>query len=56
MDAEGVAQQGHFDVGLCEVTRTDTSSAVSLMEVISSPSGRGKSGVVGILATSSQQI
>jgi hypothetical protein len=48
MAAEGLAQQGHGDVSRCEVTRTSTSSGVSLIDVISSPCGKGKSGVVGI--------
>lgn len=45
---EGAPQSGQRDVGRCEVTRTSTSSFVSLIEVISRPSGSGNSGVAGI--------
>lgn len=48
MAEEGVAQSGQSEVDRYEVTRTSTSSAVSLIEVISKPSGSGNSGVAGI--------
>jgi hypothetical protein len=48
MAEEGVEQVGQHEVWRCEVTRTSNSFGVSLMEVISSSSGKGKSGVVGI--------
>src|SRR2546421_8977082 len=49
MANEGVAHCGQGELGRCEVTCTSSSSAVSLSEVSSSPSGKGKSGVVGML-------
>jgi hypothetical protein len=48
MANEGVEQCGQSELGRCELTRRSNSSDVSLSEVISSPSGKGKSGVVGI--------
>jgi hypothetical protein len=45
---EGTPQSGHGEVDRCEVTRTTTSSDASLSEVISRPSGKGNSGVIGI--------
>jgi hypothetical protein len=48
MADEGVAQCGQGELERCEVTWTSSSSAFSLIEVISSPSGKGNSGVVGI--------
>jgi hypothetical protein len=48
MAEEAVAQRGQHEVLRAEVTRTMTSSVASLIEVISSPSGNGNSGVVDI--------
>jgi len=49
MDAlEGVAHCGQGQLARCEVTWTISSSAVWLIEVNSSPSGKGNRGVVGI--------
>ena len=45
---EGVEHCGQGDVTRCEMTHMSSSSDVSLIEIISSPSGKGKSGVVGI--------
>jgi hypothetical protein len=45
---EGVEHCGQGELERCEITCTSSSSDVSLIEVISSPSGKGKSGVVGI--------
>jgi hypothetical protein len=51
---DGVAHPGQGELRRFEVTRTSSSSGVSLMDVISSPSGSGSSGVVGIHLPSSQ--
>ncbi len=48
MADEGVEQRGQGELERYEITRTSSSSGVSLSEVISSPSGKGKRGVVGI--------
>ena len=48
MADEGVEQCGQGDVARYEVTRTRTSSGVSLTEVISRPSGKGNNGDEGI--------
>jgi hypothetical protein len=48
MVEEDTPQSGHREVRRCEVTRTVTSSDPSLIEVISRPCGKGKSGVLGI--------
>src|SRR5712692_2471501 len=48
MADEGVEHCGQGDVARCEVTRTSTSSGVSLTEVISRPSGKGNKGDEGI--------
>ncbi len=48
MAEDGVPQSGHGEIGRCEVTRTSTSPGISLMEVISRPSGKGNKGVVNI--------
>ena len=48
MADEGVEHCGQGDVARCEVTRTSTSSGVSLTEVISRPSGKGNNGDEGI--------
>jgi hypothetical protein len=48
MADEGIAHCGQGELERCEVTLTSSSSGVSLIEVISSPSGKGNSGVVGI--------
>jgi len=48
MAVEGVVQRRQSEVGRYEVTRTSTSSVVSLTEVISKPAGSGNSGVAGI--------
>jgi hypothetical protein len=48
MADEGVEQCGQGELERYEITRTSSSSGVSLSEVISSPSGKGKRGVVGI--------
>jgi len=48
MADEGIAHCGQGELVRCEVTRTSSSSGVSLIEVISNPSGKGNSGVVGI--------
>jgi hypothetical protein len=45
---EGVEQCGQSELGRCEVTCTSSSFEVSLIDVSSSPSGKGKSGVVGM--------
>ena len=44
MADEGVEHCGQGDVARYEVTRTSTSSLVSLTAVISSPSGNGNNG------------
>jgi hypothetical protein len=49
MAEKGVEQRGQHDVLRADVTRTMTSSAASLIAVVSRPSGNGNSGVVGIL-------
>jgi len=56
MAEEGVPHKGQHDVCRYEVTRTSSSSDVSLIEVISNPCGKGKSGVVGIPCHLLQQI
>ena len=56
MADEGVEQCGQSEVGRCELTRRSNSSDVSLSEVISSPSGKGKSGVFGMLCHLLQHI
>jgi hypothetical protein len=48
MADEGSAHCGQDELERCEVTPMTSSSAVSLIEVISSPSGKGNSGVFGI--------
>jgi hypothetical protein len=48
MADEGVEHCGQGDLERCEVTRTSTSSGVSLTEVISRPSGKGNNGDEGI--------
>jgi len=48
MAEEGIAHCGQGELARYEVTRTSSSSGVSLIEVISSPSGKGNRGVVGI--------
>jgi len=48
MADEGIEHCGQGELERCEVTHTSSSSGVSLIEVISSPSGKGNSGVVGI--------
>src|SRR5205085_11289975 len=48
MADEGVEHCGQGELERCEVTRTRTSSAVSLTEVISRPSGKGNKGDEGI--------
>ena len=49
MADEGIAHCGQGELERYEVTLTSSSSGVSLIEVNSSPSGKGNSGVVGIL-------
>ena len=51
---DGVDHTGQSEVGRVEVTRTSNPSAVSLIAVMSRPSGSGNKGVVGIYATSHQ--
>ena len=48
MADEGIEHIGHGDVARYEVTRTRTSSGVSLTEVISRPSGKGNKGDEGM--------
>src|SRR5436305_10467124 len=48
MADEGVEHCGQGELERCEVTRTRTSSAVSLTAVISRPSGKGNKGDEGI--------
>ena len=48
MADEGIAHCGQGELARCEVTLTSSSSEVSLIEVTSSPSGKGNRGVVGI--------
>jgi len=48
MADEGIAHCGQGELARCEVTLTSSSSEVPLIEVISSPSGKGNRGVVGI--------
>jgi len=47
MADEGVEQCGQAELERYETTPMSSSSGVSLSEVISSPSGKGKRGVVG---------
>ena len=56
MADEGVAHCGQGELERCEVTYTSSSSAVSLIKVISSPSGKGKKGVIGIWCYLLQQL
>ena len=49
MADDGVEQRGQQELVRFEVTRTCNSCSVILREVISSPSGNGSKGVVGIL-------
>jgi len=48
MADEDIEHCGQGELERCEVTHTSSSSAVSLTEIISNPSGRAKNGVVGI--------
>ena len=48
MADEDIEHCGQGELERCEVTHTSSSAGVSLIEVISSPSGKGNSGVVGI--------
>ena len=48
MADEGVEHCGQGELERCELTRTRTSSAVWLTEVISRPSGKGNKGDEGI--------
>ena len=48
MADEGIEQCGQGELERYEVTRTRTSSGVSLTEVISRPSGKGNNGDEGI--------
>jgi len=48
MADEDMAHCGQSELERCEVTDTRTPSAVSLTEVISRPSGKGKNGDVDI--------
>jgi hypothetical protein len=52
MADDGVEQSGQSDLVRWEVIRTCNSWSVVLMDVISSPSGNGNNGVVGILLRS----
>jgi hypothetical protein len=56
MAEEGVAHCGQGELERCEVTWMSSSSAVSLIAVISSPSGKGNRGVVGIWCYLLQQL
>jgi hypothetical protein len=48
MADEDIEHCGQGELERCEVMHTSSSSAVSLTEIISSPSGKPKNGVVGI--------
>jgi len=48
MAEEGITHCGQGKLERYELTAMSSSSAVSLIEVISSPSGRGNGGVFGI--------
>src|SRR6266487_843936 len=56
MADEGVEQRGQSELERCELTHRSNSSDLSLIEVISSPSGKGNSGVVSILCHLLQHI